>query len=387
MLFNFTSVPPLSLYIHLPWCVRKCPYCDFNSHQSGSGVPEDAYIDALMRDLEQELPLIWGRQIESVFIGGGTPSLFSGKAIDRLLSQLRAYLNIWPNVEITMEANPGTFEAERFAEYREAGINRLSIGIQSFNPLQLEKLGRIHNGNEAHRAVEIARTAGFTNINLDLMFALPGQDLAAARADIEAAISHEPTHISYYQLTLEPNTPFYAQPPLLPDDDLSWAIQQQGQQLLAEAGYGHYETSAYAKDGFRCKHNLNYWRFGDYVGIGAGAHGKITLPAEQRIQRRWRVRTPQTFMEKAGTDQAYRAEMIGVKDVGFEFMLNALRLTEGFESTLFPERAGRPLSDIAKPLQLAQDKGLIEWDAFHIKPTELGQQYLNDVMEMFLPDK
>lgn len=386
-MFNFTVLPPLSLYIHVPWCVRKCPYCDFNSHKSPETLPENDYIDALILDLEQEVPAIWGRTIQTIFIGGGTPSLFSAEAYDRLFSSLRALLPISHNAEITLEANPGTFEQQRFADYLSLGINRLSIGIQSFNNESLQALGRIHDSQQAIKAVETAHKVGFENFNLDLMFGLPHQTGKAARNDIETAISLEPTHLSYYQLTIEPNTLFHQQPPTLPDDDpiIDWQIDSQ--QRLAKAGFEQYEVSAYAKDKKQCQHNVNYWRFGDYLGIGAGAHGKISDAAQQSITRRSKQKQPQAYIDSAGTEKSILTnEIITTKDIGFEFMLNALRLTEGFPTPLFYQHAGLPISHIDKALQQAEQLELITWDIHRICPTEKGQRYLNSLIELFLPD-
>jgi putative oxygen-independent coproporphyrinogen III oxidase len=386
-MFNFTALPPLSLYIHVPWCVRKCPYCDFNSHKSPETLPENDYIDALIRDLEQEVPTIWGRTIQTIFIGGGTPSLFSAEAYDRLFSSLRALLPISHNAEITLEANPGTFEQQRFADYLSLGINRLSIGIQSFNNESLQALGRIHDSQQAIKAVETAHKVGFENFNLDLMFGLPHQTEKAARNDIETAIALEPTHLSYYQLTIEPNTLFHQQPPTLPDDDpiIDWQIDSQHR--LAKAGYEQYEVSAYAKDKKQCQHNVNYWRFGDYLGIGAGAHGKISDAAQQSITRRSKQKQPQAYIDSAGTEKSILTnEIISSRDIGFEFMLNALRLTEGFPTPLFYQHAGLPISHIDKALQQAEQLELITWDIHRICPTEKGQRYLNSLIELFLPD-
>ena len=385
-MFNFTALPPLSLYIHMPWCVKKCPYCDFNSHKSPETLPENDYIDALIRDLEQEVPTIWGRTIQTIFIGGGTPSLFSSEAYDRLFSSLRALLPISHNAEITLEANPGTFEQQRFADYLSLGINRLSIGIQSFNNDSLQALGRIHDSQQAIKAVETAHKVGFDNFNLDLMFGLPHQTAKTARNDIETAIALEPSHISYYQLTSEPNTLFHQQPPTLPDDDpiIDWQIDSQ--QRMAKAGYEQYEVSAYAKDKKQCQHNVNYWQFGDYLGIGAGAHGKISDAAQQSITRRSKQKQPQAYIESAGTKKSVLSnEGITSKDIGFEFMLNALRLTDGFPTPLFYQHAGLPISHIDKALQQAEQLELITWDIHRIYPTEKGQRYLNDLIELFLP--
>ena len=386
-MFNLTALPPLSLYIHIPWCVKKCPYCDFNSHKSPDLLPENDYIDALIRDLEQEVPNIWGRNIKTVFIGGGTPSLFSAKAYDRLFSSLRALLPISHNAEITLEANPGTFDQERFADYLSLGINRLSIGIQSFNNDSLQALGRIHDGQQAIRAVEAAYKVGFENFNLDLMFGLPHQTEKTAREDIETAIALEPAHLSYYQLTIEPNTLFHKQPPTLPDDDPIFDWQIDSQHRLSKAGYTQYEVSAYAKNKRRCQHNLNYWQFGDYLGIGAGAHGKISDAAKQSITRRSKQKQPQAYIGSAGTGESILTnEIITTRDIGFEFMLNALRLTDGFPTPLFYQHVGLPISHIDKALQKAEQQELVTWDIHRICPTEKGQRYLNSLIELFLPD-
>lgn len=336
---QLTALPPLSLYVHFPWCVRKCPYCDFNSHEVKDGFPEQEYLDALRLDLEQALPLIWGRKIYSIFIGGGTPSLLSAAGLDRLLSDLRTLLPLDADIEITMEANPGTFEADKFRSYRDSGINRLSIGIQSFNSAHLQALGRIHDGGQAHQAVEIAH-ANFDNFNLDLMYALPQQTLEQARTDIQTAIDFAPPHLSLYHLTLEPNTLFAKFPPAVPDEDTSADMQDMIGELTTQAGYGNYEVSAYAQPGRRARHNLNYWQFGDYLGIGAGAHSKLSFP--HRIVRQMRYKHPQAYLQhiKAGTHIQEEAE-IGRDALGFEFMLNALRLTEGFPPNLFAEQIGR----------------------------------------------
>ncbi len=385
-MFNFTALPPLSLYIHIPWCVKKCPYCDFNSHTASDTLPEQIYIDALIRDLEMALPQIWGRPITSIFIGGGTPSLFSADAFDNLFSQLRALLPISTHAEITLEANPGTFEQQRFTDYRAIGINRLSIGIQSFNDDALQALGRIHNSNEAIHAVESARLAGFDNINLDLMFGLPNQTANTAADDITTAISLSPNHISYYQLTIEPNTFFHHSPPPLPEEDPIADWQQQGQDLLAAAGYHQYEVSAYARDKQQCRHNLNYWQFGDYLGIGAGAHSKISHASDQSITRIAKQKQPQAYIESAGTPNSIVSEeCLHRHDIGFEFMLNALRLTEGFPAPLFLQHTGLPLSHIDSALSAAVENGLLQRDIHRIQPTALGQRHLNTLVEYFLP--
>lgn len=384
-MFNFTALPPLSLYIHVPWCVRKCPYCDFNSHNSPEQIPEQAYVDALIRDLEQEVPLIWGRSIQSIFIGGGTPSLLSAAAYERLFSAIRALLPLHPAAEITLEANPGTVEASRFRDYRSVGINRLSIGIQSFNNEALTALGRIHDSAQAIKAVEAAHKAGFDNFNLDLMFGLPGQDAAKARHDVETAIALEPAHISYYQLTIEPNTLFYARPPALPDEDpiIDWQLDSQAR--LAKAGYRQYETSAYAKDKRQCRHNLNYWQFGDYLGIGAGAHGKISSAAPQQIERRVKQKQPQAYLDTAGTEACLLEQTrVDEKEVGFEFMLNAMRLMDGVPTPLFQQHTGVPISTIKQPLQQAEELGLLEHSITRLRPTAKGQRYLNSLIELFL---
>jgi len=379
---NLSALPPLSLYIHWPWCVRKCPYCDFNSHEAKGEVPEQEYLAALRADLEMSLPLIWGRKVYTVFIGGGTPSLMSAAGMDQLMSDLRSLLPLDGAAEITMEANPGTFEAEKFKSYRASGINRLSIGIQSFNSGHLEALGRIHDSNEARRAVEIAQ-ANFDNFNLDLMYALPKQSLAEARQDIETAISFAPPHLSLYHLTMEPNTLFAKYPPALPDDDTSADMQDMIADLTGAAGYGHYEVSAYAQPGRQARHNLNYWQFGDYLGIGAGAHSKLSFP--HRVLRQARHKHPRSYMDavKAGS-QVQEEREIGRDEMGFEFMLNALRLVDGFEPNLFAERTGLAMNAIEKALNAAEAKGLLYRDYQLIKPTELGQRFLNDLQEMFL---
>ncbi|MFB9244049.1 oxygen-independent coproporphyrinogen III oxidase-like protein [Massilia antarctica] len=379
---NLAALPPLSLYIHYPWCVKKCPYCDFNSHEARGELPEEAYLDALRLDLEQSLPLIWGRKIYTIFIGGGTPSLMSAKGLDRLMSDVRTLLPLDVDAEVTMEANPGTFEAEKFKSFRASGINRLSIGIQSFSGKHLKALGRIHDDNEARRAVEIAH-ANFDNFNLDLMYALPSQTLEEARHDLETALSFAPPHLSLYHLTMEPNTLFAKYPPALPDDDASADMQDMIALETARAGYGHYEVSAYAQPGRRAKHNVNYWEFGDYLGIGAGAHSKISFP--HRVLRQARYKQPKAFIEAARAGNPVQEEReIGRADMGFEFMLNTLRLTEGFSPNLFGERTGMGINAIEQTLNAAEAKGLIYRDHKIIRPTELGQRFLNDLQEMFL---
>ncbi|HEY1611288.1 MAG TPA: radical SAM family heme chaperone HemW [Paraburkholderia sp.] len=382
---RLTSLPPLALYVHFPWCVRKCPYCDFNSHEwKGERFPEDDYLDALRADLEYSLPLVWGRQVHTVFIGGGTPSLLSAAGLDRLLSDVRALLPLDADAEITMEANPGTFEAEKFAQFRASGVNRLSVGIQSFNERHLKALGRIHDAAQARHAVGVAAHT-FDNFNLDLMFALPQQTLAECEADIETALSFAPPHLSLYHLTLEPNTLFAKFPPALPDDDASADMQDWIHERTAAAGYGRYEVSAYATPHRQCRHNLNYWRFGDYLGIGAGAHTKLSFP--QRIVRQARYKQPATFIEqvRAGTPVQEEHE-VGPHDLPFEFMLNVLRLAEGFPVHRFVERTGLPMTSIEPALQEAERRGLITRDHERIAPTLLGQRFLNDLQGLFLRD-
>lgn len=383
-LLNLSALPPLALYVHYPWCVKKCPYCDFNSHEVSDILAESAYLDALRIDLELALPLIWGRKIYSVFIGGGTPSLLSAAGLDRLLSDIRTLLPLDGAVEITMEANPGTFEAEKFRSYRSSGVNRLSIGIQSFNHRHLQALGRIHDAEEAHRAVDIAHRY-FDNFNLDLMYALPGQSLAEAKDDVTKAIAAAAPHLSLYHLTLEPNTYFAKFPPMLPDDDASADMQDMIDVATKAAGYGHYEVSAYAQPGRQARHNLNYWQFGDYLGIGAGAHSKISFP--HRILRQARYKQPKTYMEQVAAGSPVQQETeITRGELGFEFMLNALRLNAGFEVNMFAERTGMSLGSISHALDAAETRGLLLRDHKTIRPTELGQRFLNDLQQMFLRD-
>ncbi|ROU04668.1 radical SAM family heme chaperone HemW [Lysobacter enzymogenes] len=380
--------PPLSLYVHLPWCVRKCPYCDFNSHEARGAPPFAAYVDALVADLEHDLPLVWGRTVHSVFFGGGTPSLFPPEAIDRFLQAASARLRFAPGCEITLETNPGTAEHGRFELYKAAGVNRLSFGIQSFDDGCLRRLGRIHDSAEAEAAVKLARDAGFDNFNLDLMYALPGQTLAMAEHDLERAFALEPAHISHYQLTLEPNTVFAARPPQdIPDEDNAWDMQERCQALLAQRGYGQYEVSAYARPGRQCKHNLNYWRYGDYLGIGAGAHGKISLGAEQAIARRWKLKHPTAYLAQAGTAAAIGGdERIAPARRPFEYMLNALRLVEGFSLDSFEASTGLGRDAIAAQLDEAVAAGWLERDGDRVRPTELGRRFTNDVVALFLDE-
>jgi oxygen-independent coproporphyrinogen-3 oxidase len=376
------QLPPLSLYIHIPWCVRKCPYCDFNSHAARGELPEAAYVAALLEDLEQEVADIQGRTIDTIFIGGGTPSLFSARAIDQILNGVAARTPLATAAEVTMEANPGTFEQARFAGFREAGVNRLSIGIQSFSDAQLKALGRIHNAEEAYRAVDSARAIGFDNINLDLMHGLPRQDLAGAMRDLDTAISLQPDHLSWYQLTIEPNTEFNARPPSLPVDEVLWDIQEQGQEKLAAEGYLQYEVSAYARTHRQARHNLNYWTFGDYIGIGAGAHGKLTRPADQQIMRRWKQRQPLAYMDPAR--RLGGENVIASDEMAFEFMLNALRLVDGVAVELLSARAGIGPETLAPQLAKAVRQGLLEADPRHIRPSRQGRLFLNNLLEMFL---
>lgn len=393
---KLTALPPLSLYIHFPWCEKKCPYCDFNSHQIKDGVgnadagvkpsqgfDEVRYIKALITDLETELPRVWGRQVHSIFIGGGTPSLLSANGMNELLSAIRARVNLEPDCEITMEANPGSVETEKFAGFANAGINRVSLGIQSFQDQQLKALGRIHNGAEAKRAITIA-LEHFKSVNLDLMFGLPNQTLEAAKADIETALSFKTPHLSFYNLTLEPNTYFANFPPKLPSEDEIDAIFEQNLVLLEAAGYRRYEISAYAKKDQECKHNLNYWRFGDYIGIGAGAHGKISFP--DKITRQVRERHPETYMQamESKGNALIEAREIPAKDLPFEFMLNTLRLTDGVDTVTFGERTGLPLNVVSKGLDEASKKGLLDSDPNRLKATEQGLRYLNNLQELFL---
>ncbi len=381
------SLPPLALYIHIPWCVKKCPYCDFNSHGLKGELPQDAYVAALLRDLEQDLPLVWGRPVSSIFFGGGTPSLFDAAHIGAILDGAAARLKLQPALEVTLETNPGTVEHDRFEAYRAAGVNRISFGVQSFDDGCLQRLGRIHDSAQATTAIRMAQDAGIDNINIDLMYALPQQSQSMALDDVARAIALAPAHISHYQLTLEPNTVFHARPPAgIPEDDSAWDMQEACQAALAEGGYAQYEVSAYARPNRRCAHNINYWRFGDYLGIGAGAHGKITLPANDGILRRWKPKHPQAFMEAAGTPAGIGADdWIALEQRPFEFMLNALRLNTGFSLLDFEARCGLPRSAIAAPLASArQHDWLQEVDADRWQPTALGQRFLNDVIALFM---
>ncbi|AQZ94297.1 radical SAM family heme chaperone HemW [Halopseudomonas phragmitis] len=374
--------PPLAAYVHIPWCVRKCPYCDFNSHAAGASLPEAEYIDALIDDLDQELEAVQGRELVSIFFGGGTPSLFSAASLERLLNAMSARLRFASDIEITLEANPGTFEQAKFAGYRSAGINRLSIGIQSFNPEHLKALGRIHDHREALAAVDMARRAGFDNLNLDLMHGLPDQSLEQALADIDQAIALGPEHLSWYQLTLEPNTVFYSQPPQLPEDDILWDIQEAGQARLAEHGYAQYEVSAYARAQRRARHNLNYWQYGDFIGIGAGAHGKQTHP-DGRIERYWKTRLPKDYLNP---DKSFRAghRLLEPDELPFDFLMNALRLVDGVPSAWYSERTGQTLDSIANQLDDAVIRGLLQPWQQQLHTTERGRLFLNDLLQRFL---
>jgi oxygen-independent coproporphyrinogen-3 oxidase len=378
--------PPLALYIHIPWCVKKCPYCDFNSHGQKSELPLADYIAALTRDLEQDLPLVWGRSISSVFFGGGTPSLFSGAAIGEILSMANSRLRFAPNCEITLECNPGTAEHDRFASYLAAGVNRLSFGVQSFDDGCLERLGRIHDAERARAAVISAQDAGFANINLDLMYALPQQSLAMALNDVEQAIALNPQHLSHYQLTLEPNTLFAAKPPAgIPEMDDAWDMQEACIARMTEAGFSQYEVSAYAREGRRCQHNLNYWTYGDYLGIGAGAHGKISSGHDGRILRRWKPKHPETYIASAGTQAGIGGdEFVLPENRPFDYMLNALRLVDGFSLADFELRTGLGRESINPQLDQAVQRGWLEISGDWAKPTELGMRFANDVMGLFL---
>ncbi len=378
------SLPPLSLYVHIPWCLKKCPYCDFNSHAFEGELPEQAYIDCLLADLQRDLPWVQNRKLISIFIGGGTPSLFSPASIERLLSAIEQRVGFSPAIEITMEANPGTFEKEKFRDFRHAGINRLSIGIQSFNKKYLSALGRVHDDTEALTAAANVRAAGFDNFNLDLMFGLPQQGIDEALADLRAALAVEPEHLSWYQLTVEPNTVFFSKPPSLPDDDLLGDMQEAGVELLSRQGFSRYEVSAFSKPNKQSIHNLNYWRFGDYLGIGAGAHGKITLPAEQRIIRTRKIRQPGSYLEHTD-DTLAGCETITTTELPIEFMMNALRLSAGTEESLFQQRTGLPITDIAESLQRLRHAGLLEKD--NLATTDKGYNFLNHVLGEFMPDE
>lgn len=385
------QLPPLSLYIHVPWCVRKCPYCDFNSHKAEETLPEQAYIAALVQDLKADMQYVQGRKIHSIFIGGGTPSLLSVAAYQELFAQLQQHVIFTDDIEITLEANPGTFEAEKFKGYRQLGINRLSIGVQSFADQQLKTLGRIHNSEQAIKAISMAKDAGFDNFNIDLMHGLPEQTIEQALADIQQAIDLSPTHISWYQLTIEANTEFHKYPPALPADETLWDIQEAGQTLLAQHGFNQYEISAYSQKNKQAKHNINYWSFGDYLGIGAGAHGKVTLLDQNKILRLWKTRAPKDYLAKAAnmiTGNAFTAgqDAIEKDDLALEFIMNALRLYQGFDLTLMQARTGLQLADIEAQLNNGINKGLLSFDRDlqQVNTTEKGRLFLNDVLELFM---
>lgn len=380
------ELPPLSLYIHLPWCVRKCPYCDFNSHEIRGSFPADEYVQALLRDLEQDLPLVWGRPVSSIFFGGGTPSLFGAVHFERLLSGCRARLPFSPGLEITLEANPGALERDSFAAYRDSGINRVSLGVQSFSDTALSSIGRIHGRAEVMQAVESLHTAGIENFNLDLMYGLPGQKLAEAAEDVREAIACAPAHVSHYQLTIEPNTAFYAAAPVLPDEELAWDMQEACGTLLLRSGFEQYEVSAWARAGRECAHNLNYWRYGDYLGIGAGAHGKITLPAERAVKRRIRVRHPVSWM-RAIAEGGGLAEDRWVTDEerAFEFFLNQLRLRRGVQKSQFEARTGLDWAFVSQRVDELLSRGLAVEEEGRLVPTELGWRFSNESQAIFLP--
>lgn len=381
-LSGLSNPPPLSLYIHIPWCVRKCPYCDFNSHEAKQAIPEEAYVDALIQDLEQATPLVWGRKIHSVFFGGGTPSLFSGASIDKILSHVRMLTPLEYGAEITLEANPGTVDTAHFQAYKEAGVNRVSLGIQSFDDRYLKALGRIHDTEQAQQAAALAIST-FERVNLDVMYALPEQTLEDALNDAKLACELSPAHLSFYHLTLEPNTPFHRTPPSLPDDDTSATMQEEIEAYLAQQGYQNYETSAFAKPGLQCKHNLNYWTFGDYLGIGAGAHSKLSF--HDKLIRQARHKHPKRYMELVPQGKAVDQEwMIAPDDLGFEFMMNTLRLNGGFATDLFHQRTGLPLMSIEKSLNKAIQQGLITHQHSRITPTLKGRRFLNNLLEIFL---
>ncbi|HIQ44345.1 MAG TPA: radical SAM family heme chaperone HemW [Pseudomonas oleovorans] len=376
------ELPPLALYIHIPWCVRKCPYCDFNSHAAGPTLPEEEYVDALLADLDSDLQHAHGRPLTSIFFGGGTPSLFSDRALGRFLEGVERRIAFADDIEITLEANPGTFEQAKFKGYRSLGINRLSIGVQSFQEAKLKALGRIHNGDEAIRAADMARAAGFDNFNLDLMHGLPEQSIEDALFDLRTAIAQAPTHLSWYQLTMEPNTVFWSQPPQLPEDDLLWDIQEAGQALLAAEGYAQYEVSAYARPGRQARHNLNYWTFGDFLGIGAGAHAKRSTP-DGRILRTWKTRLPKDYLDPS---KAYQAgeRVLDAEELPFEFLMNVLRLTEGAPVELFSQRTGLPLAQLDGARREGERLGLLQADDRRLVATPRGQLFLNDLLQLFL---
>lgn len=381
---NFAKTIPLSLYIHIPWCVRKCPYCDFNSHESRQTIPEAQYVDALLEDLNENLPEIEGRRFISIFFGGGTPSLFSPQSIEKILRGVDALMPFETDIEITLEANPGTVDESRFVGFRQAGVNRLSLGIQSLQDDKLQKLGRIHHRDHALRAIDAAQHAGFDNMNLDLMHGLPGQSIEDAMQDLNDALAWQTPHFSWYQLTIEPNTLFHHHPPRLPKEEILWDIQENGNNIITQHGLQHYEVSAYSLPGKECVHNMTYWEFGDYLGIGAGAHSKITDVEQQVITRHWQMKNPKDYLDPNKPYTASRS-ILSERDVVFEFMLNALRLTHGVPVSLFVERTGLPIEALQPILTLAKEKKLLAPDETRIQPTELGQRFLNDLMGMFLP--
>ena len=379
------ELPPLALYVHIPWCVKKCPYCDFNSHAAGPTLPEEDYVDALLADLDADLAQVHNRPLSSIFFGGGTPSLFSARALGRLLEGVERRVPFAADIEITLEANPGTFEQAKFKDYRRLGINRLSIGVQSFQPPKLIALGRIHDGDEAVRAADMARAAGFDNFNLDLMHGLPEQSIEDALSDLRTAIAQGPTHLSWYQLTVEPNTVFWNQPPVMPEDDILWDIQEAGQALLAAEGYAQYEVSAYAQEGRAARHNLNYWTFGDFLGIGAGAHAKLSRP-DGSISRSWKTRLPKDYLDRSKRFSAGERPL-GADELPFEFLMNVLRLTDGVASELFTQRTGLPLAQLAAARREAEQRGLLHADPARLSATREGQLFLNDLLQHFLPLK
>lgn len=376
------SLPPLSLYVHIPWCLKKCPYCDFNSHQAATTIPEQDYVDTLINDLKADLPWVQGRKLESIFFGGGTPSLFSGTAIGTILNTAEQLIGFDSAIEITLEANPGTVEQNKFADFHSAGVNRLSIGVQSFNDQQLQRLGRIHDGTEALKAIDAARAVGFNNFNIDLMHGLPAQTIAQAQADIELAVQSGAQHISWYQLTIEPNTEFYSRPPSLPSDEHLADIQQVGNQTLQQAGFHQYEVSAFAVDGQRSKHNMNYWQFGDYLGIGAGAHGKVTLPERNQVLRTNKTRQPNDYLSRKDSLVAQQ-QTIDNGQMAIEFMMNGLRLRDGIPMAYFPKRTGLPMTTVQTQVEELQRDGLMTIDEHRYRATELGYQFLNTLLQKF----
>jgi putative oxygen-independent coproporphyrinogen III oxidase len=376
--------PPLSLYIHIPWCERKCPYCDFNSHQAETTIPEQAYVQALLTDLEQDLPYAQGRQLSSIFIGGGTPSLFAGASLKALLQGVQARIALHPQVEITLEANPGSAEANKFAQFVDAGVNRLSLGIQSFQDAQLQQLGRVHNSEQAAAAVALANDAGLNSFNIDLMHGLPGQTIDGALADLQRALSFNPPHLSWYQLTLEPKTEFYTRPPTLPVEDTLADIQLQGEALLAKHGFSAYEVSAYGKPGVTCRHNLNYWQFGDYIGIGAGAHGKLTDLDNNTVWRTAKTRQPDAYLRAEPGQFCSQRKRLGRDDLKSEYMLNALRLVEGFEPAQFQSRTGLDIAEIMEPVRSLQERELLVFEGGRIRASALGRRFLDTVITEFL---